>query len=165
VLISLLALLGFAASEIPRALRIDYSGILQAIKNILGQYTELAGTRVEIEPGVLFAAESTPLVELFLDRRDAPQRIQRLAAGRSTDFEVKVSIWCWEYHPESTKEAIDRMSDLIALVELALMQDHSLQDTVVTSWISGGDFNAGPRDVGFIAGGEIQVVAHARARL
>lgn len=165
MLVSLLVLLGFAANEIPRALRIDYFGILQAIKNILGIYSETAGIRTEIEPGQLFAAESTPVIQIFLDRRDAPARKQVLTAGRSTDFEVKVSIWCGEYHPESIEVAANRMSDLIALVELALMTDHSLQGLVITSWIDGGDFLLGPGEGGFVSWGEIRLVAHARARL
>jgi hypothetical protein len=147
--------------------RVDYYAIEQAIRDQLAGHPLLAGVTVTIEEELLFGAEQTPWVCVYLDRRDAPADRQRLAAGRQTQFLLRFSIWCWQYSLEGVSRAIQLRDDLVGAVEIALMSDRTLGGTVATSWLEGGELPSArlPDGSGWISGGEVVLIADVAATL
>ena len=143
--------------------RLDYYAIETAIKTLLEADATLAGTVVTVEDELLFGAERTPWVGIFLDRRDPGE--QSLSAGTRTRYNIRLSIWCWEYSMESISKAIQLRDDLVGKVEVALMKQRTLNDTVTKSWIEGGELPSArvPDNNGFVSGGEIILIADASA--
>lgn len=145
-------------------MRVDYYGIETAIKDILeaDAGNDLPDNlKVFIESQIAFNDEGCPGVYIYLDRRDAPPQIQRIAAGTRTDMEVDLSLWCAEFH-DSVEDASRLRDDLIGKVEVALMADRTLNDTVTAFWLRGGDFNM-LQDNGFLSMGEIKMRARVVA--
>lgn len=132
-----------------------YFSVEKAIRNTLLTASDLSGVRVYIEQDLVWAAESAPAVYIYLTRRDAPASEQRIAAGRRTDWILAMSLWCVEWHLESTEQAAEARDSLIERVEVALMGNRSLDDTCDRSWLEGGEFVSGMGNVGFLSAGEI----------
>lgn len=143
--------------------RADYFAIEQAIKTLIeGNANTPANTKVFIESEISFAHEACPGVYIYLDRRSAPAGIQRLAAGTRTDFEVRFTVWCAEWHQDSVAKASEFRDDLIGKIELALMSDRTLGGSVESSWLDGGEFGSFEEN-GFLSLGEIVLIAHVKA--
>lgn len=140
--------------------RLDYYAIEEAIKCVIED--ALPDVRVEIETEVGVAPDQEGAVYIYLDRRDAPASEQRLAAGTRTDFLVRFSIWCLDADFESVAAASRRRDELTGRVEVALMADRSLKNTVPSSWLEGGEFLT-IGDNGFVSGAEIVLIAKASA--
>lgn len=145
--------------------RVDYYAIEQAIQTLLQGAASLSGVVVTVEEELLFGAEATPWVGIYLERRDAPSDQQSLSAGQRTRFRLRFSIWCWEYSLESVAKAIQLRDDLLGKVEVVLMGDRTLGNTVSTSWLEGGEMPSArlPGGSGWVSGGEIVLVADALA--
>jgi hypothetical protein len=145
--------------------RVDYYALEEEIKVILDAdpTVGVAGVPVRVEESVMFAAESTPAVYIYLDRRDAPAELQTLRAGSSTDFALRFSLWVWAYSLDGVKIASQIRDDLMGKVEVALMGNRTLNDKVRTSWIEGGEFMSAKEQEGWMMGGEIVLVARAQA--
>lgn len=143
--------------------RIDYYAIETEIKTILDADATLTGTLITVEDELLFGAERTPWVGVFLERRDAGD--QSLSSGQRTRYNLRFSIWCWEYSLESISKAIQLRDDLLGKVEVALMGNRTLNGKVSTSWLEGGDLPSArvPESNGFVSGGEIILIADVTA--
>lgn len=145
---------------------IDYYGIQENIVEQLAAESTLSGVRFFIEPDLLFAAESTPAVLLYLDSRTAINEDQRLAAGRRIDYQLRLSLWCLEYHMDSFAEAARLRDQLIADVEVGLLRDRTLKGSVEYCWLEGGDFETSNTEQGgFIMAGEILLTAKVNGTL
>ena len=145
--------------------RVDYFGIEEAIKTVLEANAALAGVQVGIEEELPFTAAVDPQVEIYLERRDAPE-LQPLAGGQRTRFLVRFSIWCYGVSLDSIAKACEVRDDLIGAVELALMADRTLGGTVNASWLEGGAFDTKETpgaSSGFGMGGEIILMADVKA--
>ena len=145
--------------------RIDYFAIEQQIQTVLQAAADLAGVMVTVEEELLFGAETTPWVGIYLDRRDALAASQSLSGGQQTRYRLRFSIWCWEYHLESLAKALELRDDLIGKVEIALMGNRTLSGTVITSWLEGGEMPSvrAPGSQSWLAGGEVALIADAKA--
>jgi hypothetical protein len=146
--------------------RLDYYGIQRAVQEVLVADQDLANVRVTIEEELLFGGETTPWVGIYLDRRDAPPDRQRISAGQSTIYLVRLELWCWEYSLESLATAIQLRDDLVGKVEVVLMRNRTLKDTVHMSWLEGGELPSArvPGRTAWMSGGEIRLVAQAHAK-
>lgn len=145
--------------------RVDYYAIELAIQTILQSAPSLSGVVVTVEEELLFGAEITPWVGIYLDRRDAPANLQSLSAGQRTRFLLRFSVWCWEFSLESVAKAIQLRDDLLGKVEIVLMDNRTLNGTVNKSWLEGGEMPSArlPGGSGWVSGGEIVLVADAIA--
>ena len=145
--------------------RVDYYAIELAIQTLLQGATSLSGVMVTVEEELLFGAETTPWVGIYLDRRDAPADLQGLSAGQRTRFLLRFSIWAWEYSLESVAKAIQLRDDLLGKVEIVLMGNRTLDGTVNKCWLEGGEMPSArlPGGSGWVSGGEIVLVADAVA--
>lgn len=105
-------------------------------------------------------------VGVYLRSRVAPDRDQTISAGKRTRFQVTFEIWVWGYGPTFPIAAQAR-DDLLGAVEIALMEDRSLDDSVEgAGWIEGGEFQAGsdPKDGRkFWAGASIRFTTYVSA--
>ena len=70
--------------------RIDYYAIEEEIQTILKADPSLAGINVLIEEDL--SLSDADQVGIYLDRRDAPEENQRIAAGKRTDYTLFFSI-------------------------------------------------------------------------
>ena len=145
--------------------RVDYYAIETQIKSILDADSNLTGTTVSVEGEILFSAEQTPWVGIYLERREAPASLQTLAAGQRTNFLLRFSIWCWSFSLESITKAIQQRDDLLGKVEISLMSNRTLGNLVRKSWLEGGEMPSGrmPDNTGFVSGAEIILVAEGVA--
>jgi hypothetical protein len=146
-------------------LRVNYYAIERAVQEILTKDDELANVRVTIEEELLFGAEATPWVGIYLDSREAPANRQRISAGRSTLYLVRLALWCWQYSLESVAKAIELRDDLVGKVEVVLMRHRTLKETVHMSWLEGGELPSArvPERTAWMSGGEIRLVAQVEA--
>jgi hypothetical protein len=146
--------------------RADYYAIAEAVKAALEADGDLTGVRITIEEELLFGAEATPWVGIYLDRRDAPVGSQRINAGQSTIYLLRFAIWCWEYSLEGVAKAIQLRDDLVGKVEVALMRERTLRGAARMSWLEGGELPSAkiPGQSGWASGGEIRLVAEAEAK-
>lgn len=139
---------------------IDYFAIEEKIVDQLAEESSLSGVRFFIEPDLLFAAESSPAVLVYLDSRTAVESDQRLSAGRRIDYQLRLSLWCLEYHMDSFAEAARLRDSLISNVEVGLLRDRTLKGSVEYSWLEGGDFETSNTEQGgFIMAGEVLITA------
>lgn len=132
-----------------------YFAVEKAIRDRILLDPELIGVRAYIEEDLVWAAESAPAVYIYVTSREAPANEQRLAAGTRTDWILAISIWCVEWHIDSTERAAEARDSLIERVEIALMRDRTLNGTCDRSWLDGGEFTGGMGNAGFLSAGEI----------
>ena len=139
--------------------RLDYYAIEEGIKTTLEADSALDGVKIHIEEESLFSNDECPAIFIYIESRDAPIDMQRLAAGTRTDFQMRFSLWCVEFHLESIPKAAELRDDLLGNAEVALMKDRVLGGTVVKAWLEGGRFLSGEVEGGFIMAAEIILVA------
>ena len=139
--------------------RVNYFALEEAIQTILRADPTLSGVSVEIEREIEFIDNAQSAVIIYLDGREAPEDMQRLAAGTRTDFHVMFTLWCMEFHLDSIAQAAKLRDDLIGKVEVALMKERTLNGNVQGSWLEGGEFLTADSGSGFLSAGEIKLVA------
>lgn len=145
--------------------QIDYTAITKAIASQIRDYSGMpANSSVEHETEIVLAFDACPGVYVYFERRDAVPGEQRLSAGQRTDYQLRFSIWCVQFHLDSVKKAAEYRNTLMAAVELALMSDHTIGGTVHRSWLEGGE-NMITQENGFLSLGEIILVAVAETSL
>jgi len=140
--------------------RVDYFSIETAIKTILDADADLAGVAILIEEEL--TVQRGNVVGIYLDDRDASDPDQSLSAGTRTRFNVRFSIWCWHFGVGRDRRVpMEQRDDLVGKVEIALMKERTLNDTVNMSWLEGGEFLSGPDPTGnqFMSGASIILVA------
>lgn len=139
----------------------SYFAVEKAIKAAIMDDSDLSGVRVYIEQDLQWAAESAPAVCIYATGRQAPDGMQRLAAGQRTDWLLAISLWCYAWDME-TERAAEQRDSLIERVELALMRptERTLGGACETYWLEGGEFISSPGDQGFLCAGEIALKVH-----
>jgi len=121
-------------------------------------------TVVVVEEEMVFGAESTPWVGVYLDKREVPPARQTLSGGRRTNMQLTFSVWVWCFSLE-LQEAIKQRDYHIGVIETVLMANRTINEMVDTSWQSGGRMPSAKvradsgASGGFISGGEILIVA------
>lgn len=136
---------------------IDYAGIRDAIAATL---RTVEGLTVEVEWHGEMPLERLPCALVYMTRRLAPERDQRLSAGQITYFQIIFPVWVMHYSLSSAKEACDLRDRVLAKVEVALMRNRSLGGLVRGSWIEPGEVLSGhdPKKNAFSAAIETRVV-------
>lgn len=142
--------------------RIDYWAIEQALKDTLE--ANLNGVSVRVEEEMIFGAEATPWVGVYLERRESPDALQTLCAGQRVRYRMTFSVWCWAYALEMAVAMRER-DDLLGKLELILMANREWHEQIEMSWIGGGELPSArlEQNAAFVCGGEITVIADASA--
>lgn len=144
--------------------KVDYYGIVNEIGVILNTDTELFGVQITVEDEP--PLDSGPWVAVYLENR-TPTSGQSISAGTRTRFQLRMSVWCWQFSIESTGRAAQLRDELVGKVEIALMKNRTLNDKVGSIWLDGGQLLSeqikSDSISGFIAGGEIIVLAEVVA--
>jgi len=137
--------------------RADYWGIEQELAEILR--ANVQGLTVEVEAEMQFGAELSPWAVVYLERRDAPDGLQGISAGMRTCFRLRFSIWVWCCSLEK-EAAIKQRDETLAEVERVLMRNRTLNNTVDSSWLDGGELQTGKtQESDFLSGGEVVLIA------
>lgn len=139
--------------------RIDYYKIQQDIQTII--QNETSAKQVTIEEGLVYNADETPWVGIYLNRRDAPSDRQSLSAGRRTTYNVRLSIWVYAFAFQFSLAAKAR-DDALGEIEVKLMEHRALI-TEGSMWFEGGDFETAKNEDNnsFLMGAEIIMVVDA----
>tara|TARA_Y100000310_G_scaffold78084_1_gene74721 strand:+ start:12257 stop:12712 length:456 start_codon:yes stop_codon:yes gene_type:complete len=147
--------------------RIDYYDIEVKIRDILDAEASLTTASITIEEDQ--PLDTNPWVAIHLENRASPEG-QPIAAGTRTRYRIRFSIWCWCWSLESGRAAAEARDDLIGNVEIALMKNRTLTDTVLHSWLEGGDFITTKHEVeegitgtAYMSGGQVVLMAEANA--
>lgn len=142
--------------------RVDYYAIEEAIADHLRVQEDLQNVNIP-PPETEFSFERRPMVLISLDRRDAVEG-QPLAAGTRTRYTVRFSLWCYQFALK-LKDASEMRDDLIGKVEVALMKNRTLDNSVHYMQLEGGEFESGPAPgiQGFVSAGEIILTAEVTA--
>ena len=117
---------------------------------------------VQIEQLPILDPQGIRKVYILTDDRQAPAGEQMIMAGKSTDFLVTYSIWCFGFHLDEGQDAAKMRDDLMGAVEVAIMNDRTLNGSVRTCWIEGGAFEAADGN-GIFRAGEIRLTCHMQA--
>lgn len=145
--------------------RIDYYAIEEAIQTLLKNDATLDGVAITVEEELIFGAESTPWVGIYLEGRSVPSDQQVLAAGTVARYTLDFRIWCWQYSLDKT-QALKLRDDLLGKVEVTLMKNRTLGGMVASSWIEGGETPSGrlgnEQNSGWACGAEIILIAQAK---
>ena len=142
---------------------IDFFSIEEQIQTVLKNNANVK--MVVVEEELMFAAELSPWVGIYLSRRDAPEEKQTIAAGRRTTYELRISIWTYAWALE-IKQACKFRDQALGRVELALMDDRAGSKTINQGdyWLEGGEFQAAKDEESgfFIVGAETVLVTEAQ---
>lgn len=146
---------------------IDYWGIREAIGKAINAWPGLERLPILLEESAEVPPEALPCVMIYLTERVSPDDIQRLAAGRRTDFRITFSVWVIDYSLDSLREATKRRDTLLAQVELALMKDRKLGGAVNGLSLFGGvvQFGRDEKSAAFATGIETLVRCDVYASL
>lgn len=143
--------------------RVDYFAVTQEIKTVLAAAADLASTNITVEHDVQLGFEQVPWVNIRILRRAAPEALQPISAGMITKFLVDWLIECWTWHPDGPDAAADMRDDLIGKVEVALMNNRTLNSTVTKSWLLGGEFRMVTLENDWLLGGQVILQAEVKA--
>jgi hypothetical protein len=146
---------------------IDYHGIGVEIKTVLDAYfTALGGTPVYVaDPGrypTFDQSGNQDSVYIYLSSRSAPDGVQRIRAGTSTDQILSFAIWSFSFHADDISQAELFRDALLGNVELALMEKRTLNSKVKALWLRGGQFY-GADEGGLWSGAETIMECHAQS--
>ena len=123
---------------------INYAGIRDAIESILNSKTGpggvLEGSRIYIEEEPQFGLmDQATAIALFMDTRTAPDGQQSISMGTRTRIYLRVTFWVVAFSMENFRKACDMRDAVMGRLELLLMDNRTLNDTVGTSWLNGGE--------------------------
>ena len=135
--------------------KIDYNGIKSAVKSIIEAGSFTYSPVVGIESNLLIDAFDT-YVNIELDSRSESQ--QGINSGLRTRYNVVLVLNVWVKNWDKSQSALIR-DTLIGELELLLIQHRNLNNTVTTSWLTGGQcISAYIEDLSaFVSAGEIRL--------
>lgn len=120
---------------------VSYASIRDQIKSILAGDSRTNTARIYIEEEPQFGlGDVQQVIAVFTDRRRAPADQQSLSAGKRTRFLLDMLFVVAFMDFASFKAACDGRDTLLANLELVLMANRTLNATVETLWIEGGEF-------------------------
>ncbi len=144
--------------------RVNYYDIANEIKEVLIADPTLGGVQVTVEDDA--PLDTGPWVSVGIINRSTPTG-QPLAAGTRTRFNIRFSLWCWQFSLESTGVASRLRDDLVGKVEIVLMKNRTLNSKVSYGWLEGGDMMSeriqNDNVSGYVAGGEVTLVVEITA--
>jgi hypothetical protein len=142
---------------------IDYGLIREKIEAIINEDARLQGATVRIEPEIAPSSSQVPWVGIYMESRSAPDADQPAAAGRETVYQIRIMLEIGHYHMNI--EEARRLRDVfLGQLELVMMENRTLRDTVDQMWLVGGSMMTGRREksTGFWAAAELEIIAEAR---
>ncbi len=148
--------------------KINYQGILQALKAILDADSRTAGNIIDVEQDPQFGMgeRSNKAAALSLVSRYS-QDGQSLAAGTRHTYFVNISVWVYGFSVQSFEEAAKLRDDFMGDVELVLMSNRTLSANVTMVELEGGKFYSAKEDTPgglvWVAVAEVNVKARVSA--
>jgi len=123
---------------------VAYAAIRDAIESILNSKIEqggvLEGARIYIEEEPQFGLmDQGVAIALFMDTRNAPDGEQSISKGTRTRMYLRVTFWIVAFSMDSFRKACDMRDAMMGALELVLMDNRTLNGTVSTSWLNGGE--------------------------
>lgn len=119
---------------------IAYGNIRDQIKGILEGDARTSAARVYVEEEPQFGIQDVQqAILVYTDRRSAPRELQRAAVSKRTTYLLNIVLAVVYFSLESYKAACDGRDTLLGNVELVLMANSTINDTVNTSWLEGGE--------------------------
>lgn len=124
---------------------VNYSGIAKAIDEILQSDSRVMDLNprilIEEDPSFIYGLpdDGGRAVVILLEGR-IPTSSQVMAAGTRTRYMVRVAVWSVGFSMNSFQEASEKRDEMLAQVELVLMANRTLNDTVAMQHLAGGQF-------------------------
>lgn len=142
--------------------RIDYFAIELEIQKVLKEDATIvsAGATVVVEEDVVTSPEMCPWVGVYIADRDSAGA--PITAGQQQRFRIRYEVWCFE-HAMEVPLAAQQRDDLMGKVEVALLKKPTLNGKVTSMAITGGAFDSGRVDAGFLMGGSIVLEIEKKA--
>ena len=143
--------------------RIDYFAIELEIQKVLLQDAILVGAgvvHVVVEEDLVTSPEMCPWIGIYISDRESAGG--PIAAGTQQRFRVRYEVWCFE-HAMEVPEAAKARDDIMGKVEVALLKNPTLNGKVTSMAITGGTFDSGRVDAGFLMGGSIVLEIEKKA--
>lgn len=140
--------------------KIGYYGIQNAIKTILTSgLTGQAATNVFIERPRPASCDLDPYISIFGRQRSAPANQQVIAANTTLAIEWQISIWVWANAllDDTLAAGIQARDGWLGDIEILIMRNPTLSDTVHTAYCEGGAMQTGQDARGLYVGGEVLV--------
>ena len=140
--------------------KIGYYGIQSALKTILTTgLTGQAASNVFIERPRPSSCDLDPYISIFGRQRSAPANQQVIAANYTTYIEWQLSIWVWANAllDDTLAAGIQARDGWLGDIELLIMQNPTLTNTVHTAYCEGGAMQTGQDARGLYVGGEVLV--------
>lgn len=145
---------------------IPYADIRAQIKSILASDSSLSGARVFIEEEPQFGlSDVQAAIAVFTDRRTAPAGEQVLAAGKRTRYYLQTLFVVLFFSNESYDAACIGRDNMLGALELVLMANRTLNNTVSMSFLQGGAFYSGRTAQGgpFVSVAELEMTSEVSA--
>lgn len=140
--------------------KIAYYTIQSAVRTILmAGLSGQAATNVYIERPRPLSCDLDPFISIFGRARSAPIDRQYIAANSRMSIEWVLSIWVWAnaLTDDTLAGAIQARDGYLGDIEILIMQNPTLSETVDSAWCEGGDMNTGQDARGLYIGGEVLV--------
>lgn len=120
----------------------------------------LAGATIVIESNDPMA-DATPYITVFLENRSMNER--RIADSKPYDVTVRFSVWAYQHSAKDFADACRLRDETLQVVEQVLRDNRKFSSHILTSTVTGGDFETAQVGGGFWAGGSVIVEALVRA--
>ena len=144
----------------------DYAAIRDQVESVLTSDARTSTARIYVEEEPQFGlADAQQCIAVFTNRRRAPAGDQVLGAGLRTRFALELLFVVVSFNLESYRKACDERDALLGNLELVLMANRTLNGTVATLYLDGGEFFSArdPQSNTFVAVAEVNVVAEVSA--
>lgn len=144
-----------------------YANIRDQISSILAGDALTSGSAVYIEEEPQFGlGDNQSGIAVFTNRRRAPAGEQPLALGQRTRFELDMLFVVLYFSHTSFRAAADGRDGVLANLELVLMKNRSLNNTVDALWLEGGEFYSArdpQNNMAFVAVAEVDATCRLLA--
>jgi len=118
---------------------VAYTTIQNALETILKADARTNVARIFVEEEPQFdIMDSQQVIAVFMERRVAGPKDQQLGLAKRTRYHLTITIWVLAFSIESYRTACDLRNTLLDNLELTLMDNRTISNTVTTSWLEGG---------------------------
>jgi hypothetical protein len=147
--------------------RVNYHGILQAMKTIFENDSRTSEGRVFVEQDPQFGMADNPKAVCLVLNNRVSSAGQPIAAGKRNRFDVFVSAWSVGFSAESFEKAAEVRDEHLGQMELVLMDNRKLRVDDVeygeAVQLEGGRFMSAKDDNGMIFCALAEIIVKVQA--
>lgn len=119
---------------------IDYAGILSSLATLLQNDSRTSDARVYVEEDPQFGQSDVgKAIVLTLTNRILSSG-QSMSAGKRTRYLTRIGAWSVGFDMASFNDACIKRDNLLAQVELVLMDNRTISGKVTSAQLEGGEF-------------------------